>query len=88
MILLQEVDFVSDMFTLVNEHLHDIHYWIRQDKVKREDFGCVNKQSYETSNTDSLFYQPDVQILYFNAFIAFLYMFRALLCSSSGEQLY
>jgi len=27
------------------------------------------------------FYQFDAQILYFNTFIAFLYMFRALLCS-------
>jgi len=38
---------------------------------------------------DSLFsYQLDAQILYFNTFIIFLYMFRALLCSSSGEKLY
>jgi len=28
------------------------------------------------------FYQLDAQILYFNTFIIFLYMFRALLCSS------
>ena len=33
------------------------------------------------------FYQPDAQILYFNAFITFLYMFRALMCSSSGGQI-
>jgi len=33
-------------------------------------------------------YQLDAQILYFNTFIIFLYMFRALLCSSSGGQLY
>ena len=33
------------------------------------------------------FYQPDAHILYFNTFIMFLYMFRALLCSSSGGQL-
>ena len=32
------------------------------------------------------FYQPHAQILYFNTFITFLYMFRALLCSSSGGQ--
>jgi len=37
---------------------------------------------------DSLFYQLDTQILYFNTFIILLYMFRALLCSSSGGQLY
>jgi len=37
---------------------------------------------------DSLvFYQLDAQILYFNTFITFLYMFRALLCSSSGGQI-
>jgi len=34
------------------------------------------------------FHQLDAQILYFNTFIAFLYTFRALLCSSSGGQLY
>ena len=34
------------------------------------------------------FYQLDAQFLYFNTFITFLYMFRALLCSSSGGKLY
>jgi len=34
------------------------------------------------------FYQLDAQILYFTTFITFLYMFQALLCSSSGGQLY
>ena len=34
------------------------------------------------------FYQLDAQILYFNTFIILLYMFRALLCPSSGGQLY
>jgi len=33
------------------------------------------------------FYQLDAQNLYFNKFIILLYMFRALLCSSSGGQL-
>jgi len=32
------------------------------------------------------FYQLDAHILYFNTFITFLYMFQALLCSSSGGQ--
>jgi len=36
---------------------------------------------------DSLIYQLAAQILYFNTFIVLLYMFRALLCSSSGGQL-
>ena len=41
-----------------------------------------------TSRRDSLlFYQLDKQILYFNTFILFLYMFRALLYSSSGGQI-
>jgi len=31
------------------------------------------------------FYQPDAQIFYFNTFITFLYMFRAMLCSYSGQ---
>ena len=33
------------------------------------------------------FYQLDAQILYFNTFITFLYMFRAIMFSSSGGQL-
>ena len=33
------------------------------------------------------FYQIDAQILYFNTFSTSLYMFRALLCSSSGGQI-
>ena len=41
----------------------------------------------QSSLRDSLFYQLDAQILYFNTFITFLYMFRALLCSSSGGQI-
>jgi len=37
--------------------------------------------------SDSPFFsQFDAQILYFNTFITFLYMFRALLCPSSGGQ--
>jgi len=34
------------------------------------------------------FYNLDAQILYFITFVTFLYLFRALLCSSSGGQLY
>jgi hypothetical protein len=34
-----------------------------------------------------IFYQLVVQIIYFNTFIIFLYMFRALLCLSSGGQI-
>jgi len=37
---------------------------------------------------DSLFYQLDAQILYSDTFIIVLYIFRALLCSSLGGQLY
>jgi len=33
------------------------------------------------------FYQLDTQILYFNTLIILLYMFRTLLCSSSGGQI-
>ena len=33
------------------------------------------------------FYQLDAQILYFNKIIIFLYMFLALLCSSSGGKI-
>jgi len=33
------------------------------------------------------YYQLDAQIFYFNTFIILLYMFRALLCSSSGGQI-
>jgi len=35
----------------------------------------------------SLYYQSDAQILYFNTLITLLYMFLALLCSSSGGQI-
>jgi len=38
-------------------------------------------------DSDSLFYQPEAQILYFNTFIILLYMFRTQLCSSSGGQI-
>ena len=41
----------------------------------------------ETRSNNSQFYQLDAQILCFNTFITFLYMFRALLCSSSGGQI-
>jgi len=46
---------------------------------------CMNIHYLDYSN--SLFYQLDVQILYFNTFITFLYMFRALLCSSLGGEI-
>jgi len=36
---------------------------------------------------DSLFCQLYAQILCFNTFVTFLYMFRALICSSSGGQI-
>ena len=40
------------------------------------------------SNIMTVFlYQLDAQILYFSTFITFLYMFRALLCSSLGGQI-
>ena len=47
---------------------------------------CHSKNNWAWYN-DSLFYQFDAQILYFNTFTIFLYMFRALLCSSSGGQI-
>jgi len=54
--------------------------------------GQLNADSFESivdyRISDSLFYQLDAQILYFNTFITPLYMFRALLCSSSGGKLY
>jgi len=44
--------------------------------------------STDRSISNSLFYQLDAQVLYFfNTFITFLYMFRALLCLSSGGQI-
>jgi hypothetical protein len=38
-------------------------------------------------NNSNFFCQLDAQILYFDTFIILLYMFRALLCSSSGGQI-
>jgi len=54
-------------------------------------FLCQNKhlKKYSSQTPISLivfFYQLDGQILYFNIFIILLYMFRALLCSSSGYE--
>jgi len=44
--------------------------------------------SYTSLLSDSLFYyQLDAQIPYFNTFITLPYMFRALLCTSSGGQI-
>jgi len=42
---------------------------------------------YNNEILGSIFYQLYAQILYFNTFITFIYMFRALLCSSSGGQI-
>jgi len=44
--------------------------------------------SVQSNINDCLIYQLDAQILNFNTFITLLYMFRTLLCSSSGGQLY
>jgi len=46
---------------------------------------CIKSDCFRD---DSLFYQLDEQIFYFNTFIILLYMFRALLCSSSGGQMH
>ena len=50
-------------------------------------FRKIFKYQISWQSNNSLFYQLDAQILYFNTFITFLYMFRALLCSSSGGQI-
>ena len=42
---------------------------------------------HSSHSVNSLFYQFYVQILYFNTFTTFLYVFRALLCSSSRDQI-
>jgi len=47
----------------------------------RTDIRCVQDQNIAVVIV--FLYELDAQILYFNAFITFLYMFRALLCSSS-----
>ena len=38
-------------------------------------------------HNNNLIYQLDAKILYFNTLITSLYMFRALLCSSSGGKI-
>ena len=54
------------------------------DGFRKEQLNFVS--SDDLRKDDSLFfYQPDAKILYFNTFITFLHMFRALLCSSSGS---
>ena len=55
--------------------------------IRRMRIECWMLQTYSEYN-DSFFYQLDAQILCFNTFITFLYMFRALLCSSSGGLLH
>jgi len=47
----------------------------------------IGPRNLQLGNDSLLFYQLDVQILYFNIFITFLYMFGALLCSSSVHRL-
>ena len=58
----------------------------RNNKKTNNSTSNRNNKKHNNHN-DILFYQLDAQILYFNTFIIFLYMFRALLCSYSGEQI-
>jgi len=60
----------------------DMHVGL-QKKLTHITFFCVLLDLYPNIMT-VFFYQLDAQILYINTFITFLYMFRALLCSSSG----
>ena len=48
--------------------------------------GLVQYHSGETSSNILVINQLDAQNLFYNKFIIFLYMFRTLLCSSSGVQ--
>jgi hypothetical protein len=62
------------------KHVTDKHCIWEMEAVKTVDYPIQDLLD------DSLsFYRLDAQILYFNTFI-FLYMFRALMCSSSGGQ--
>ena len=63
------------MAMLLKWHCLAVLYFDLSKKEVLEMIGLYN---------NSLFYQLDAQILYLNTFITFLYMFRALLCSSSG----
>jgi len=49
-------------------------------------YSCIFSTS-PVGRQNSLFYQLDANILYFNTLITFLYMFQALLYSSSGGQI-
>lgn len=46
--------FLKQFVNLVNEHPRDIHYLTRLDEVKRNVFGCVNKQSNIISDREFL----------------------------------
>ena len=46
--------FLKQFVNLVNEHPRDIHYLTRLDEVKRNVFGCVNKQSNIISDKEFL----------------------------------
>ena len=79
-----------------SEHCYQEHFvsvplglmLIHATNVCERDIVISNRHIVYCIVNDSLFYQLAAQILYFNTFITFLYMFRALLCSSSGGQLY
>ena len=62
------------------------------DDIMGEDYKMLKQYLHHWSNKQIrwvvFFYQLGAQILYFNTFITFLYMFQVLLCSSSGGQLY
>ena len=60
----------------------------QKSKLKRKYMHMRKRRKASSVGHIDFFYQLDVQILYFNAFIILLYMFRALLCSSAGGQLY
>ena len=71
----------SSPYTSTDKHIRIIIH-------KRNNTKNTVQTVQNTVNIISLFYQLDAHVLYFHTFITFLYMFRVLLCSSSGGQLY
>ena len=68
-------------------HSKILYYESLSDITRLFYAGASNHNDFTQEILRSLFYHLDAQILYFNTFIIFLYMFRALLCSSSGGQI-
>ena len=75
------------LFLTFIEEYHLRYNSLTSNKIFLRIFSCVWFTVHLNRMIVYFYYQLDAQILYFNTFVIFLYMFRALLRSSSGEQI-